>query len=433
MMGVAAAFAWPGRGTRAGRVGFALFGLQLALNALWSWIFFHWHRLDLAFVELTVLWVTILGTIIAFRRIRPLAGFLLLPYLAWVTFAGVLNFYDRPAESGGRADRAGGPPGRCRRRGLRPVGRRRHIHLPVQVGRSLRPARTPARRLPLRGGSPRPPHRTRPAGGGVRDRAPLRIHIVLHHLERRRDRVRVPRRGGSARRGLPCGVRRRRGRGDVPRHLVEEGGPVRLSRFALVGRRGRPLVLRPRHRSGAGIPHGRWTADSFGNHRAVVSVARPPRPAVWAAPSLAPSRPPPASRRVSGSSDARTGQRVMNVARGFDHTGVRGHRLRADERPRRVLRLLPPVRRLRSRRTIRSSPIPAPDSTAAADLAGVVRPATTGSTARGPARGLRGGGHARLLLPDAGHRDEGGDRSRSSRARRSSHSSSFRRIAPVRS
>lgn len=92
MMGVAAALAWPGRGTRAGRVGFALFGLQLALNALWSWIFFRWHRLDLAFVELTVLWVTILGTIIAFRRIRPLAGFLLLPYLAWVTFAGVLNF-----------------------------------------------------------------------------------------------------------------------------------------------------------------------------------------------------------------------------------------------------------------------------------------------------------------------------------------------------
>ncbi|HOX20208.1 MAG TPA: tryptophan-rich sensory protein [Gemmatimonadales bacterium] len=92
MMGVAAAFAWPGRGTRAGRVGFALFGLQLALNALWSWIFFHWHRLDLAFVELTVLWVTILGTIIAFRRIRPLSGHLLLPYLAWVTFAGVLNF-----------------------------------------------------------------------------------------------------------------------------------------------------------------------------------------------------------------------------------------------------------------------------------------------------------------------------------------------------
>ena len=92
MMGVAAGLTWSARATRSGRVGFLLFGLQLALNALWSWIFFRWHRLDLAFVELTVLWVTILGTIIAFRRIRPLAGHLLLPYLAWVTFAGVLNF-----------------------------------------------------------------------------------------------------------------------------------------------------------------------------------------------------------------------------------------------------------------------------------------------------------------------------------------------------
>jgi hypothetical protein len=73
-------------------MGFLLFGLQLVLNALWPWIFFRWHRLDLAFVELTLLWVTILGTLIAFRRVRPLAGLLLVPYLAWVTFAGALNF-----------------------------------------------------------------------------------------------------------------------------------------------------------------------------------------------------------------------------------------------------------------------------------------------------------------------------------------------------
>jgi len=91
MMGVAAALAWIGRGTRAGRAGFWLFGLQLGLNALWSWLFFHWHRPDLALAELAALWVTILGNIIAFHRIRPVAGWLLVPYLAWVTFAGVLN------------------------------------------------------------------------------------------------------------------------------------------------------------------------------------------------------------------------------------------------------------------------------------------------------------------------------------------------------
>jgi len=91
LMGVAAAAAWEGRRTRSGRAGFFLFGLQLALNALWSWLFFHWHRPDLALADLVVLWAAILGTIIAFRRIRPAAGWLLVPYLAWVTFAGVLN------------------------------------------------------------------------------------------------------------------------------------------------------------------------------------------------------------------------------------------------------------------------------------------------------------------------------------------------------
>lgn len=91
LMGIAAATAWEGRRTRSGRLGFGLFGLQLVLNALWSWLFFHWHRPDLALADLVVLWGAILGTIIAFRRIRPPAGWLLVPYLAWVSFAGVLN------------------------------------------------------------------------------------------------------------------------------------------------------------------------------------------------------------------------------------------------------------------------------------------------------------------------------------------------------
>jgi len=91
MIGVAGALAWSARATRAGKVGFGLYSLQLGLNALWSWLFFHWHRPDLALADLLVLLAAILGTTIAFRRIRPLAGALLLPYLAWVSFAGVLN------------------------------------------------------------------------------------------------------------------------------------------------------------------------------------------------------------------------------------------------------------------------------------------------------------------------------------------------------
>jgi hypothetical protein len=70
----------------------AFFGAQLVLNALWSWLFFGWHRPDLAFLEVIVLWLTILGTVITFWRVSPAAGKLLLPYLAWVGFAGLLNW-----------------------------------------------------------------------------------------------------------------------------------------------------------------------------------------------------------------------------------------------------------------------------------------------------------------------------------------------------
>ena len=92
MMGVAAWMVGRERGFGGARGALALFGVQLALNVLWSVLFFGIRRPDLAFAELVVLWAAILGTLLAFRRVRPLAGWLLLPYLAWVTFAGVLNF-----------------------------------------------------------------------------------------------------------------------------------------------------------------------------------------------------------------------------------------------------------------------------------------------------------------------------------------------------
>ena len=66
--------------------------IQLVLNGLWSWLFFGLHRIGWALAELGLLWVAILFTFIAFRSIDRLAGLLLLPYLAWVSFAAVLNF-----------------------------------------------------------------------------------------------------------------------------------------------------------------------------------------------------------------------------------------------------------------------------------------------------------------------------------------------------
>ena len=92
LMGVAAWLAWRDGGWHRQRGVLVLFVLQLAVNALWSWLFFGWHRGALAFADIVLLWLLIVATVIGFLRVRPLAGALLLPYLGWVSFATALNF-----------------------------------------------------------------------------------------------------------------------------------------------------------------------------------------------------------------------------------------------------------------------------------------------------------------------------------------------------
>ncbi len=91
LMGIAAWLVWRERHTPGSRRALLLFGAQLVLNTLWSWLFFAWHQGGLAFLDIVVLWLLIVLTIVDFWRIRPLAGALLLPYLAWVTYAAALN------------------------------------------------------------------------------------------------------------------------------------------------------------------------------------------------------------------------------------------------------------------------------------------------------------------------------------------------------
>lgn len=91
MMAVAAWLVWRARGFGGAPGALALFGVQLALNVAWSWLFFGLRSPGLALADLVALWVAIVATAVAFRRVRPVAGGLLLPYLAWVTFAGALN------------------------------------------------------------------------------------------------------------------------------------------------------------------------------------------------------------------------------------------------------------------------------------------------------------------------------------------------------
>lgn len=92
LIGVAAWLVWKERGFAGARTALGLFFVQLAANALWTWLFFAWREGLLALIEIVVLCALVLATTVAFWRIVPLAGALLLPYLAWVTFAAALTF-----------------------------------------------------------------------------------------------------------------------------------------------------------------------------------------------------------------------------------------------------------------------------------------------------------------------------------------------------
>jgi tryptophan-rich sensory protein len=92
LMAIAAWLVWRSGGFRANRQALTLFLLQLALNALWSWLFFAWHRGALALIDILGLWILIAATLFYFWRVRPLAGALLIPYLLWVSFAFALNY-----------------------------------------------------------------------------------------------------------------------------------------------------------------------------------------------------------------------------------------------------------------------------------------------------------------------------------------------------
>jgi translocator protein len=69
-----------------------LFIVQLGLNLLWTWLFFHEHDIANALANVFLLWVAIGAEICIFYRIEPFAAWLMTPYLAWVSFAAVLNF-----------------------------------------------------------------------------------------------------------------------------------------------------------------------------------------------------------------------------------------------------------------------------------------------------------------------------------------------------
>lgn len=93
LMGIAAGLVWDqiDDETKPVRKALMFFGIQLALNGLWSILFFGLQNPLLALIEIVILWLMIYETFVKFRQVHATAGYLLLPYLLWVTFATVLN------------------------------------------------------------------------------------------------------------------------------------------------------------------------------------------------------------------------------------------------------------------------------------------------------------------------------------------------------
>ena len=91
LMGVSGWRIWRRRTSRATRGALAVFGLQLLFNFAWSVLFFGFQRIDLALIDIVILFVAIVANMILFWRIERLATLLLVPYVAWVAFAIVLN------------------------------------------------------------------------------------------------------------------------------------------------------------------------------------------------------------------------------------------------------------------------------------------------------------------------------------------------------
>lgn len=90
-MGIAAWLVWRARGFAGAHRALLVFVVQLAANALWTWLFFVWRLGGPAFAEILLLWALILVTTCLFWRVNRVAGALLMPYLAWVSFAAALT------------------------------------------------------------------------------------------------------------------------------------------------------------------------------------------------------------------------------------------------------------------------------------------------------------------------------------------------------
>lgn len=92
LMGIGLYLVWQSPSQPTKTIAMVIFGVQLVLNVYWSYCFFALHNPGLAFAEIIVLWLAIAATMVFFYLVRPLAMYLLIPYIVWVSFAAFLNY-----------------------------------------------------------------------------------------------------------------------------------------------------------------------------------------------------------------------------------------------------------------------------------------------------------------------------------------------------
>lgn len=91
VMGFSLFLIWKQESSKQRNLAITIFFVQLALNFIWSFIFFYFHMIGIALIEIILLWISIVTMIVLFYKIKPMAAYINIPYLLWVTFATLLN------------------------------------------------------------------------------------------------------------------------------------------------------------------------------------------------------------------------------------------------------------------------------------------------------------------------------------------------------
>jgi tryptophan-rich sensory protein len=91
IMGISLFLIWKNENSRERNLAILVFMIQLFLNFAWSFLFFYFHAIGLAFIEIILLWISIIVMLVLFYKIKPVLAYMNVPYFLWVTFAAILN------------------------------------------------------------------------------------------------------------------------------------------------------------------------------------------------------------------------------------------------------------------------------------------------------------------------------------------------------